>query len=196
MKSPFAMVSARAKVIATSAGMRTSEAPLSSWRNPRRPSMGFAPKIRFAPDSPLEGAVTSEPVSEAQNSLLAGKIQGISPIRGLAAPWKQRKRARNQFLMDQFPTHPNREFFAALQGIKSGDQGSFRRDQGIPLSSAILAFAHGDTSDRPDRFRKTLPGRRTGTPPDTGVIPAGTPEPRVAGGTEGSNPSTRESVAN
>jgi len=25
------------------------------WRNPRRPSMGFAPKIRFAPDSPLEG---------------------------------------------------------------------------------------------------------------------------------------------
>jgi hypothetical protein len=24
-----------------------------------------------------------------------------------------------------------------LQGIKSGDQGSFRRDQGIPLSSAI-----------------------------------------------------------
>src|SRR6266478_1937433 len=39
--------------------------------------------------------------------------------------------------MDQFPTHPNREFFAALQGIKSGDQGSFRRDQGISLSSAI-----------------------------------------------------------
>jgi len=29
-------------------------------------------------DSPLEGAVTSEPVSEAGNSLLAGKIQGIS----------------------------------------------------------------------------------------------------------------------
>ena len=39
--------------------------------------------------------------------------------------------------MGQFPTHPNREFFAALQGIKWGDQGSFRRDQGIPLSSAI-----------------------------------------------------------
>src|ERR1700680_426895 len=71
------------------------------------------------------------------NSLLAGKKQGISPIRRLAAPGRQRKRARNQFLTGQFPTHPNREFFAALQGIESGDQGSFRRDQGIPLSSAI-----------------------------------------------------------
>src|SRR3984893_3215678 len=28
-------------------------------------------------------------------------------------------------------------FLPALQGIKSGDQGSFRRDQGIPPSSAI-----------------------------------------------------------
>ena len=40
----------------------------------------LAPPLRnrwFA-DSPLEGAVTSEPVSEAGNSLLAGKIQGIS----------------------------------------------------------------------------------------------------------------------
>jgi hypothetical protein len=35
---------------------------------------------RFVADSPLEGAVTSEPVSEAQNSLLAGKIQGISLV--------------------------------------------------------------------------------------------------------------------
>src|SRR6266478_6160245 len=157
--------------------------------------MGFAPKIRFAPDSPLEGAVTSEPVSEAQNSLLAGKIQGISPIRGLAAPWKQRKRARNQFLMDQFPTHPNREFFAALQGIKSGDQGSFRRDRGIPLSSAILAFAHGDTSDRPTDFAKRCrEGEQGRRQIQVSSLPA--PEPRVAGGTEGSNPSTRESVAN
>jgi hypothetical protein len=51
------------------------------------------------------------------NSLLAGKIQGISPIRGLAAPGRPRKRTRNQFLTRQFPTHPNREFFEALQGI-------------------------------------------------------------------------------
>src|SRR5712671_8118854 len=53
------------------------------------------------------------------------------------APRRQRKSARNQFLTGQFPTHPNRESFATLRGIKSGDQGSFRRDQGIPLSSAI-----------------------------------------------------------
>jgi hypothetical protein len=95
------------------------------------------------------------------NSLLAGKIQGISPIRGLAAPRRQRKRARNQFLTGQFPTHPNREFFAALQGIKSGDQGNFRPDQGIPLSSAILGPLPCRKSDRPDRSQ-TLPRRRKG----------------------------------
>ena len=39
-------------------------------------SLRNAEAARFAPDSPLEEAVTSEPVSEA-NSLLAGKIQGI-----------------------------------------------------------------------------------------------------------------------
>jgi hypothetical protein len=75
------------------------------------------------------------------NSLLAGKIQGNSPIRASAAPRRQPKRARNQFIAGQFPTHPNREFFCGLQGIKSGDQGKFRPDQGIPLSSAIWAFA-------------------------------------------------------
>jgi hypothetical protein len=68
---------------------------------------------------------------------ICARIPGISPIPGLRAPRRRRKNARNQFLTGQFPTHPNREFFAALQGIKSGDQGSFRRDQGIPLSSAI-----------------------------------------------------------
>jgi len=36
-------------------------------------------------------------------------------------------------LRGQFPTHPNRELFAALQGIQSGYQGTLRRDQGIPL---------------------------------------------------------------
>jgi hypothetical protein len=37
---------------------------------------------------------------------------------------------------------PNREFFGALQGIKSGDQGNFRPDQGNPaLAAKMLAFA-------------------------------------------------------
>jgi hypothetical protein len=51
------------------------------------------------------------------NSLLAGNLQGISSIRGSAARKWQQKRAINQNVMSQFPTHPNREFFAALQGI-------------------------------------------------------------------------------
>jgi hypothetical protein len=34
-------------------------------------------EIRFAPDSPLEEAVMSEPVSGPRDSLLAGKIQAI-----------------------------------------------------------------------------------------------------------------------
>ena len=98
--------------------------------NLKNPLKVKAEEVRFAADSAANS-------SEMPNSLLAGKIQGISPIRALAAPRRQLKRARNQFLTSQFPTHPNREFFAALQGIKSGDQGSFRRDQGIPPSSAI-----------------------------------------------------------
>ena len=57
--------------------------------------------------------------------------------RGATAPAGKGPFSDDRFLTSQFPTHPNREFFAALQGIKSGDQGSFRRDQGIPLSSAI-----------------------------------------------------------
>jgi len=59
------------------------------------------------------------------NSLLAGNIQGISSIRASAARQGQPKTASNQYLTGQFPKHPNREFFAALQGIKSGDQGNF-----------------------------------------------------------------------
>ena len=100
-------------------------------------------EVRFAPDSPLEERVSCELVSEIPNSLLAGKIQGISPIRGLAALGRHRKRARNQCLASQFPAHPNREFIAALQGIKSGDQGSFGRDQGIRFRP-LFGIAPGD----------------------------------------------------
>jgi hypothetical protein len=72
------------------------------------------------------------------------------PIGG--APTAAKNGHQIRTLTGQFPTHPNREFIAALQGIKLGDQGNFRDDQGSPLSSAILAFA--DKSDRPDRSRK------------------------------------------
>jgi hypothetical protein len=129
------------------------------------PAIRQGEEVRFACDPPPEGGVSCELVSEMPNSLLAGKIQGISPIRASAEPRTQRKRARNQFLTGQFPTHPNREFFCGLQGIKSGDQGKFRSDQGIPLSSTIWAFVPADNPIVPDRSR-TLPRRRTGTPPD------------------------------
>jgi hypothetical protein len=45
-----------------------------------RTGIALAPPHQFAADSPLEGAVTSELVSGTPNSLLAGKIQGISSI--------------------------------------------------------------------------------------------------------------------
>ena len=88
-------------------------------------------------------------------------IPGISTIRTSATPGRQRKRARNQFLTSQFPTHPNSEIFCGLQGIKSGDQGNFHPDQGIPLSPLFWGLSPCRQSDRPDRSR-TVPRRRTG----------------------------------
>ena len=70
-----------------------------------------SPKIRFAVDSPLEGRVRSEPVSESGNSLLAGNIQGISSIRGLSRTPIAEKKQLSQALTNQFPTHLNRELF-------------------------------------------------------------------------------------
>jgi hypothetical protein len=71
----------------------------------------------------------------------------------------------NQCLTGQFPKHPNREFFAALQGIKSGDQGNFRPDQGIPLSTAISAAALPTNRIVPTDLERCREGG-TGTPPD------------------------------
>jgi hypothetical protein len=45
------------------------------------------------------------------------------------------------------PAPTNREFFAALQGIKSGDQGNFRPDQGKRPSARVLPVT-GGTEDR------------------------------------------------
>ena len=74
-------------------------------------------RVGFVADSPLEEGVSSEPVSEARNSLLAANLQGISSIRARRRRQRRQKRASNQSLTGQFPKHPNREFFAALQGI-------------------------------------------------------------------------------
>jgi AraC-like DNA-binding protein len=74
---------------------------------------GFWHLGRFAEfaDSSLEEAVSSELVSEA------GSLQRISSIGGSRGASSQQKRALTQRLTSQFPTHPNREFFAVLQGI-------------------------------------------------------------------------------
>jgi hypothetical protein len=61
-------------------------------------------------------------------------------IRSSAARQRGPKRPSTQCLMSQFPTHPNREFFGALQGIKSGDQGNFFPHQGI-RSRPLFGFA-------------------------------------------------------
>ena len=94
------------------------------------------------------------------NSLLAGKMQGISSIRSSTARQREPKRSLNQCLMGQFHTPPNREFLAALQGIKSGDQGDFP----VIRESALVhhfGICLADKCDRPDRPR-TSPTRRRG----------------------------------
>jgi len=66
-------------------------------------------EIEFAPDSPLEERVSSELVSEARNSLLAGKIQGNSSILASSVQISRRKRELAQMLTVKFPTQRNRE---------------------------------------------------------------------------------------
>ena len=79
-------------------------------------------------------------------------IPGISSIRSSVARQRGPKGPSTQCLMSQFPTHPNREFFGALQGIKSGDQGNFFPHQGI-RSRPLFGICFDDKCDRPDRPR-------------------------------------------
>ena len=96
------------------------------------------------------------------NSLLAGKIQGISFISGSGHINGKQKEELNQALTDQFPTHRNREFLRPLQGIKAGDQGNFHRDQGIPLSPAVLRgiFCRCRKSNPPGMPSSPSPGTK------------------------------------
>jgi hypothetical protein len=80
-------------------------------------SVDYNPLLRAALTRMDEEGVTSELVSGKPNSLLAGSLQGISSNRSSAARQRQQKKVSNQYLTGQFPTHPNREFFTALQGI-------------------------------------------------------------------------------
>ena len=85
---------------------------------------------------------------------------GNSSIRSSVARQRGPKRPSTQCLTSQFPTHPNREFFEALQGIKSDDQGNFFAHQGIrsrPLFWHLLC-----RQMRSSRQTSSSPRRRGG----------------------------------
>jgi len=69
------------------------------------------------------------------NSLLAGKIQGISSIWALVTCICRRNGHYNQRFTSKYPTQRNRELIRPYQGIKSAYQGNIRPDQGrTPLA--------------------------------------------------------------
>jgi hypothetical protein len=80
----------------------------------------------------------ANPSLETPISLLAGKIQGISSDSGVQWHLMSQKNQWNQEFTGQFPTQFNREFFAALQGIESGQQGNFSTHQGFLLRFEML----------------------------------------------------------
>ena len=60
-------------------------------------------EARFALDSPVEGGVSCELVSEMPNSLLAGKIQGISADSGLGSASDAAKKATKSVSYEPIP---------------------------------------------------------------------------------------------
>jgi hypothetical protein len=89
-------------------------------------------------DSPVEEAVRSELLSGRPNSLLAGKIQGISSTLASVARICRQNGDYNQSFTSKFPTRQNRELIGPYQGIKSAYQGSFLPDQGRALGWGVL----------------------------------------------------------
>ena len=81
-------------------------------------------EVRFAADSPLEEAVTSELVSAGPIPCYAGKIQGISSTLAPVPRISPQNSHHNQWFTSKFPTRRNRELIAPYQGIKSTHQGS------------------------------------------------------------------------
>src|SRR5580704_10580771 len=96
------------------------------------PRARFRRLLRSSHDSSLEEAVSSEPVSESQISLLAGKIQAR---RASAA---SKKRSRTKYLEANSLRIGTGNFLCPCRELNRGDQGNFRPDQGIPLSPAVL----------------------------------------------------------
>src|ERR1700730_17445122 len=84
-------------------------------------------------------------------------IPGISGIRASGNALTEAKKVIISVLYGPIPyALRTGEFFAALQGIKSGEQGNSRPDQGISRWSAIWRFAVVDL----ERCRESEQGRR------------------------------------
>ncbi len=88
-----------------------------------------------------------------RNSLLAGKIQGISSILASVVRIYGRNGHNNQYLTSKFPTQQNRELIGPYQGIKSTYQGSCLPDQGKVPGLGFLPGAGGKFSQRRSRAR-------------------------------------------
>jgi hypothetical protein len=61
---------------------------------------------------------------------ICARIPGIHSIGARLPHITAENSEIGQGFMSEFPTHPNREFPVALQGIESGDHGIFWPDQG------------------------------------------------------------------
>ena len=96
--------------------------------------------------------------------MLEAKIPGNFLDSGLGNALTEAKKVIISVLYGPIPyALRTGEFFAALQGIKSGEQGNSRPDQGISRSSAIWRFTVVTTPIVPtdlERCRESEQGRR------------------------------------
>src|SRR5205823_8048410 len=61
----------------------------------------------------------------------SSELTGIFADPGSVALEMRQNSHLDQCFIGQFPTHLNREIFEGFQGIRTGDQGSYRLYQGI-----------------------------------------------------------------
>ena len=113
------------------------------------------PTNRFAADSPLEGRVRCELVSEflrvykkgVLRKTQLGKYREIHRFWPLTSEFSIESTSRIRDLQSKFPAKWNREIIVPEQGIKSADQGPFLPDQGRPSGSVNLPERATDLSE-------------------------------------------------
>ena len=89
-------------------------------------------KVRFAINSPVEEAVTSELVSGNPNSLLAGKIQGILFSGPPSATIVSESRNKFNDLQPNSLRIGTGNLFRPSRELNPAHQGIYSLDQGIP----------------------------------------------------------------